>query len=502
MKILLDLKPALDGFAGIPQETRLLFRGLLSLAGIETSGLIQHGSATLQPALPLEGSTLPACERILRLSRAVISLEQTLNLGISAKGMAKVRRHFEPHALLLKTLRGKALQTSLFDGTLFPDFLWRTFFSRTLKAADKDLVTSAVYRILCESRKTMTTAGLRSLRHFNRPRFTRVNTAGVDCFIAQTPFPGRVSQGTQLVVRYHDAVPLLMPHTIADQAFHQASHFYALQENIRDGAWMSCVSEATRSDLLKVFPEAEPRAVVIPNIVAPEYYATGRLEASVPQILDTRAVGAPKSFTSRQLASAEAPLSYLLMVSTIEPRKNHLLLVAAWERLRSRGFPQLKLVLVGNTGWKHEPILRSFQPWLERGELVHLQNVPTEELRVLYKNAAATVCPSLAEGFDYSGVEAMASGGVVAASDIPVHREVYGEAALYFDPYCVDATEETLRSIAGEAHAGLRERLKQSGSVVSGRYKSERILPEWEAFFTNRLPLGIRDGKVGQTAMQ
>ncbi|MCA1300820.1 hypothetical protein LC062_21040 [Stappia indica] len=41
----------------------------------------------------------------------------------------------------------------------------------------------------------------------------------------------------------------------------------------------------------------------------------------------------------------------------------------------------------------------------------------------MHKSARAVVCPSIAEGFDLSGIEAMLSGGVVAASDIPVHRE-------------------------------------------------------------------------------
>ncbi len=483
MKILLDLKPALDGFAGIPQESRLLFRGLLSLQGIEVTGLIQHGAAKLQSALPLNFAELPASERILRLSRAIISLEQTLHLGVRAQGWAKVRRYFEPHGLLWDTVCGRELQTSCFDGTLFPDFIWRTFFSKTLDAVDKDVITAARYRILMESRRTMTVAGLRSLRYFSRPRFARVQTSGINAFIAQTPFPGRVSEGTQLIIRYHDAVPLLMPHTIADKAFHQASHFYALQENIRDGAWLCCISEATRTDLLRVFPEAEPRTVVIPNMVAPDFYESVPAAASLSRIIETRLARVPEfrlppfpGFTQ------EATPPYLLMVSTLEPRKNHALLVSAWERLRSTGYPELKLVVVGSLGWMHDPILRRFQPWMERGDLWYLQNVPVRDLRVLYQNAVVTVCPSLAEGFDYSGVEAMASGGVVAASDISVHREVYGEAALYFDPYNEARTEEALRAVLQPENHGLRGQLRGSGAEVSARYRRERILRRWEEF--------------------
>jgi len=45
--------------------------------------------------------------------------------------------------------------------------------------------------------------------------------------------------------------------------------------------------------------------------------------------------------------------------------------------------------------------------------------VPAEALRLLFRQAVVTVCPSVGEGFDFSGVEAMRCGGVVAASDIP-----------------------------------------------------------------------------------
>jgi len=482
LKVLLDLKPALDGFAGIPQETRLLFRGLLSLNDVELSGLIQHGSARLQSALPSENTLLSSAERILRLSRTVISLDKTLNIGIRAKGWAKVRRHFEPHSLLLRTLRGIELGTSFFDASLFPDFIWRTFFSKTLKPSDKDAVTSARYRVLCDSRRTMTAAGLRSLRYFSRPRFAAVNTAGVDVFVAQTPFPGRVSKGTRMVVRYHDAVPLLMPHTIADKALHQASHFYALQENIRGGAWLCCISEATRRDLLNVFPEVEPRTVVIPNIVAPEFYEGAQSPAAPAQIIETRRAKIPDFHLPPYPGFPLQDTRYLLMVSTLEPRKNHAVLVSAWERLKSTEYPELKLVLVGNLGWMHEPILRQLQPWIERGEVVYLQNVPIRDLRVLYQHASATVCPSLSEGFDYSGVEAMASGGLVVASDIPVHREVYGEASLYFNPYCEADAAQTLDVVLSKQNHGIKERLRDTGRRVSGCYRSEQILPKWVEF--------------------
>ena len=69
---------------------------------------------------------------------------------------------------------------------------------------------------------------------------------GFDVMLVETPFPGRVSPRTRMVVRYHDAIPLLMPHTIKDRGYHRAAHYQALLRNVRDGAWFACVSEATR----------------------------------------------------------------------------------------------------------------------------------------------------------------------------------------------------------------------------------------------------------------
>ena len=102
---------------------------------------------------------------------------------------------------------------------------------------------------------------------------------------------------------------------------------------------------------------------------------------------------------------------------------------------------------------------------------------------VIRRHATVTVCPSLGEGFDFSGVEAMRSGGVVIASDIPVHREVYEDAAEYFDPYATVSLVKALKKVvyaedAAEVQAVLRER----GREVSARYLPERILPQWDAF--------------------
>ena len=72
LKVLLEMRPALDGHAGIPQETRLLFRGLGRLPDIEPIGLIQHHARVLGRGLPLDvrkRAKLPVHKQVDRLSR-------------------------------------------------------------------------------------------------------------------------------------------------------------------------------------------------------------------------------------------------------------------------------------------------------------------------------------------------------------------------------------------------------------------------------------------------
>jgi glycosyltransferase involved in cell wall biosynthesis len=489
LSVLLDLKPTLDGYAGIPQEARLLFHGLRTTPGYNVEGLIQHGGRSLRSAVTSKISKrLSHAQNINRLSEVVVSLYETPYSSMFDYVRNYIEKQFSLSILIAQAYLNISLKPTLFSSVNFSDFLWRTFFSKTLKPQNKKNIANAHFRILRLPRKLLHKAGLKNKKYVSLPRYVTVETKDFDIFVAQTPFPGRVSSNTKLVVRYHDAVPILMPHTISDKAFHQASHFYALQDNVKSGAWFSCVSEATRQDLIKIFPEAEEKSIVIHNIVSDEYHLEDSPKKLIYQIIGNR-LGVVDQFTCkpprRNIKDGEVDtFQYLLMVSTIEPRKNHLLLMEAWEKLKYSSHPNLKLVIVGSLGWDQIPILNAFKPWAKRGDLFYMNNVPSAELRVLYKHAVATVCPSLAEGFDYTGVEAMLSGGIVISSDIPVHREIYDAASLYFDPYSAEDAARVMRQILAEDAQILRDELREKAVQVSARYSSEYLLPKWNSFLS------------------
>lgn len=542
VKVLLEMRPAFDGHAGIPQETRLAFQGLNTLPGVSVDGLIQSSGRVLARGLParrmgqpLQAQTLPRDVQLNRLARVVVSLREAPG-GLLPRRVADALGTLRG-ALSLSAgqLFGRSQELTHFDPTHFRDFIWQSMFARTLHPQHFDAAAGASYRVATVPWGAMHRFGMLMRALSGQARYPRLDTRGYQIMIAETPYPGRPARGTALVVRYHDAIPLLMPHTISDKAYHQASHYQALRSNVLQGAYFSCVSDATRADLLSIFPQAEARAVTIPNTVSEVYFPEDSPRERVPDILETRRLAThvqradhsaghgtagstggtdnrksgrhaaityvPYAIQPRRASLGEPVADYLLMVSTIEPRKNHLRLLAAWEQLRSTApHRELRLVLVGMLGWDHAAVLQRCRPWLPGGEVVLLEDVPADELRLLYRHAAVTVCPSLYEGFDFSGVEAMRSGGVVAASDIAVHREVYGDAAAYFNPYSSESLAGVLELLLAEAreagpeagrsngigdssrHTSRRQERVQAGACISQRYLPERVLPLWQDF--------------------
>jgi glycosyltransferase involved in cell wall biosynthesis len=489
LKILVELRPALEGHAGIPQETRLLFRGLGQLAGMEVQGLIQSSDRFLAPGLPDRAKVaIDAASQIDCLSRVVVSIQPPVaprRASLAGRIAGRLQRLATPAAqLLISSVLGFRHKLTWFDPTHFHDFVWRSLFAKSLPVKDFDQVTRATFRIARAPYGLMHACGLATLK-LGRAIYPRLDTSGIDAMLVLTPYPATVTKGTKLVVRYFDAVPLLMPHTIINKAHHQALHYQSLRLNVANGAYFACCSEATRRDLLAVFPEVEARAVTIPCMVSHHYFPEESSPRRVPEILVRRrnatVHGAAVSHASLPM-DCEAPVDYLLMVSTLEPRKNHAALVEAWEQLRSNAYPGLRLVFVGSLGWEHEAIVERMRPWVDRGEVFLLAGVPADELRLIYRHARATVCPSFSEGFGYAGIEAMRCGGVVAASDIPVHREIYDDAAEYFNPYESADIVRAVTCVIGVEQQERRNALLAAGIRVSERYIPECILPQWQGF--------------------
>jgi alpha-1,2-rhamnosyltransferase len=129
----------------------------------------------------------------------------------------------------------------------------------------------------------------------------------------------------------------------------------------------------------------------------------------------------------------ETPEPVFLMVSTIEPRKNHAYLLDAFDRAWADG-SRARLCIVGKIGWKCEALIDRIRQHRELNRRLFMFNsLSDKSLEHAYEHATALVFPSHVEGFGLPLVEAMQRGLPAMGSDIPVFREIGGDYMAYFD---------------------------------------------------------------------
>ena len=157
---------------------------------------------------------------------------------------------------------------------------------------------------------------------------------------------------------------------------------------------------------------------------------------------------------------------FVLCVSSIDPRKNFARLIEACQDLNN-----VDLYIVG----KYNRVF-SLQPSALSPQTSHIRflgRVSDDELVRLYNQAACFVFPSLYEGFGLPPLEAMACGCPVLVSDIPVEREVCGDAALYFNPLDPQNILHTITQYLNDADV-IKEKMRQKGFENITRFSWEK----------------------------
>lgn len=220
--------------------------------------------------------------------------------------------------------------------------------------------------------------------------------------------------------------------------------------NARVARRVIAISSQTRADLVRHYRVPPEKVRVVLSAVSHERF---------------------RPFDAREPVQAlgiDGP--YLLFLSTVQPRKNLVRLVEAFESLDQ---PELRLVVAGRTGWLAEPIERRLRESPARERIVRLGHVADAVVPALYNAAEVFILPSLQEGFGMGVLEAMACGCPVVASDLPSLREVAGDAAIFVDPYDTQAIRDGILRALHE-----RDRLAVAGIARAAAFSWERTARE------------------------
>ena len=226
--------------------------------------------------------------------------------------------------------------------------------------------------------------------------------------------PALKTDGVMVVKLHYDLIPILMPDMMPPNSVSKFnSHFIS---HLQHADMFLCISQTSLNDVTSYCQK----------------------QGYVPPKMGVVRLGSNHYRENKTVTSAERSdimISqfgrYILMVGTIEPRKNHDLILRAYDLIRDN--TDLNIVIVGQIGWLADELYSTIISHPDFGSRIHhLTHVGDEALARLYQHAWISVFPSHYEGYGLPVVEALSHACPTLCSDIPALREIAEGHALFF----------------------------------------------------------------------
>jgi len=244
-----------------------------------------------------------------------------------------------------------------------------------------------------------------------------------------------------LIVTIHDLSYIYYPDEFLKKDLYQLKNW--TKYSVKKAHHVIAVSKTTKKDLIDIYQLPEEKVTVVYNGYE-KYPEVSRSKLKVKRL--------------------DHP--YILYVGTLQPRKNIIGLIKAFQKI-NQIYPQFELIIAGRKGWLYQKIFDTVAELGLENAVFFTDFISDPQLVYLYQNAFCLVMPSLYEGFGLPVLEAMSFGCPVICSFASSLPEIGGDACFYFDPTNInDLVEKILKlknspTMRKEMIKKGRERVKQ-----------------------------------------
>ncbi len=267
----------------------------------------------------------------------------------------------------------------------------------------------------------------------------------------------------QLYARYNAAMFHRKAKTIKNAVYHEPNYILkpfdgASVTTVHDLSFIHCPEYHPKERVQHLKKHLKITLAKAAHVITDSEFVRKELIAQMgvePERVSTILLGVHESYRPRSKVELESVLSkhqltagdYLLSVSTIEPRKNILSMLAAYMQLDKALRQVYPLVLVGGDGWRNQEIKDKISELVKQGEVIYLGYTSNEDLPYLFAGARAFVFVPFYEGFGLPPLEAMASGVPVLTTNVSSIPEVVGDTGILVDPNDLNAIQQGMVKI-------------------------------------------------------
>lgn len=301
-------------------------------------------------------------------------------------------------------------------------------------------------------------------RFLNLPKIDKM-IGGCDVFFSPHFIPAPISAECKKIITFHDLSFERYP-----EFFDLRRKFWHVSTNPKKQAKAAsriiAVSESTAYDLSDMYAIDSAKIHVVYSGISEEFFR----EHAREELWHTR-------------TKYKLPERFILSLSTIEPRKNVLGTVKAFELFKcgTSDVPHpvrkgIKLVIAGRPGWLHKETFDAIKKSKWRDDIMYVGFVDGPDKSALYSLAELFVYPSMYEGFGFPALEAMASGTPVITSACSSLPEVVEDAALLVDPFNIQDIAWMMKEVIHDKE--LKNSLREKGLAQARKFSWQKCAEE------------------------